>query len=95
MLLVINKIDCAPSACSEWSNTHGRSFDNVIFTCAVSGQGIPDLEAAILKIVGLNRIPSGGCKWTVNQVSCILMSVQPCLIDLYICSLIASLFLGD
>lgn len=70
VILVINKIDCAPS---EWANTLGSSFSNVIFTCVVSGQGIPDLETARLEIVGVNRIPSGGRKWTVNQVSCLLI----------------------
>ncbi|XP_058218719.1 uncharacterized protein LOC131329553 isoform X2 [Rhododendron vialii] len=70
LILVINKIDCAPSASSEWADTHGSSFNKVIFTCAVSGHGISDLEAAILEIVGLNKIPSGGSKWTVNQRQC-------------------------
>ncbi|KAG5544264.1 hypothetical protein RHGRI_016872 [Rhododendron griersonianum] len=70
LILVINKIDCAPSASSEWADTHGSSFNKVIFTCAVSGHGIADLEAAILEIVGLNKIPSGGSKWTVNQRQC-------------------------
>ncbi|KAI8550470.1 hypothetical protein RHMOL_Rhmol06G0109000 [Rhododendron molle] len=70
LILVINKIDCAPSACSDWADTHGSSFNKVIFTCAVSGHGIADLEAAILEIVGLNKIPSGGSKWTVNQRQC-------------------------
>lgn len=76
VILVINKIDCTPSPGSEWASTLGSSFDKVILTCAVSGQGIPDLEAAIIKIVGLNKIPSGGRKWTVNQVSCMLVPIQ-------------------
>ncbi|XP_059624514.1 uncharacterized protein LOC132267363 [Cornus florida] len=70
MVLVINKIDCAPSALPEWVNSHGNSFNKLIFTCAVTGQGIPDLEVAILEIVGLHRIPVVGRKWAVNQRQC-------------------------
>lgn len=66
---MINKIDCAPSSLCDWVNTLSSSFNKHVFTSAVSGQGIPDLEAAIIELAGLNRIPTGGRKWTVNQVS--------------------------
>lgn len=73
VILVINKIDCAPSDSSEWINSQGYNFNKRIFTCAVTGQGIMDLETAIIDIVGLNKIPAGGRKWAVNQVSSLLM----------------------
>lgn len=69
MILVVNKIDCSPSFCSEWIDRGGDSFSKLVFTCAITGQGIQDLEMAISEIVGLSRIPAGGLKWTVNQVS--------------------------
>lgn len=72
MILVINKIDCAPSASNEW-NKVGNSFNEHVFTCAVTGQGIQDLETAIMKIVGLHQIPAGGRRWAVNQVSHLYM----------------------
>lgn len=68
MVLVINKVDCAPSASTEWVNS-GNSFSKHVFTCAVTGEGIPDLETVISEIVGINQIPAGGRRWTVNQVS--------------------------
>ncbi|CAK7347098.1 unnamed protein product [Dovyalis caffra] len=70
MILVVNKIDCSPSLCSEWIDRGGDSFSKHVFTCAITGQGIQDLEMAISEIVGLSRIPAGGLKWTVNQRQC-------------------------
>ncbi|XP_022743899.1 uncharacterized protein LOC111294771 [Durio zibethinus] len=70
MILVINKVDCASSTCSDWVDREAKSFSKHVFTCAITGQGIQDLEKTILEIVGLNQIPSGGRKWTVNQRQC-------------------------
>lgn len=68
MILVINKIDCASSDCPDWVDREAKSFSKHVFTCAITGQGIQDLEKTISEIVGLNQIPSGGRRWTVNQV---------------------------
>ncbi|TYH72393.1 hypothetical protein ES332_D05G252500v1 [Gossypium tomentosum] len=70
MILVINKIDCASSACSDWVDGEAKSFSKHVFTCAITGQGIHDLEKSILEIVGLNKIPAAGRRWTVNQRQC-------------------------
>ncbi|RAL47016.1 hypothetical protein DM860_017057 [Cuscuta australis] len=66
MILVVNKIDCArpPELVDAFG---GFSFNKMIFTCALTGQGIQDLEAAIAEIVVQDKIPVGGRKWTVNQ----------------------------
>lgn len=68
MVLVVNKIDCAPPGFCELIRALSDSFIKVIFTCAVTGQGLSDLEAAITEIIGLNTIPAGGSRWAVNQV---------------------------
>lgn len=76
MILVINKVDCASSTCSDWVDREAKSFSKHVFTCAITGQGIQDLEKTIVEIVGLNQIPSGGRRWTVNQVSISKLTVQ-------------------
>nr|XP_043606994.1 tRNA modification GTPase MnmE [Erigeron canadensis] len=70
VILAVNKIDCAPSAFTEFVNTIDESFDKHIYTCAITGQGISDLETSILELVGLQNIPAGGRKWSVNQRQC-------------------------
>ncbi|XP_057993759.1 uncharacterized protein LOC110646120 isoform X2 [Hevea brasiliensis] len=70
MVLAINKIDTTSSLHMEWVDKCRNSFSKLVFTSAVTGQGIRDLEMAISEIMGLNRIPAGGRKWTVNQRQC-------------------------
>jgi tRNA modification GTPase len=68
---VVNKIDCEPSAETEWDKRCPHShkiFSKQVFTCAVTSQGIHDLERAVLEIVGMDGIAAGGRRWTVNQV---------------------------
>ena len=81
MILVINKIDCASSACSDWVDREAKSFSKHVFTCAITGQGIQDLEKTIIEFVGLNQIPAGGRRWTVNQVSISKLPIQPFLLS--------------
>nr|KYP52856.1 tRNA modification GTPase mnmE [Cajanus cajan] len=69
VILVVNKIDCKPCAETEWDKgCHSHNiFSKHVFTCAVTGQGLEELERAVLQIVG---IPAGGRRWTVNQRQC-------------------------
>lgn len=67
VILVINKIDRAPSVCANSMVRNGKAFSKHVFTCAVTGQGIKDLESSIVDIMGLNGIFAGGRRWTVNQ----------------------------
>lgn len=69
MILVMNKIDSAtPDTCEQLEDKKEEAFHRSVFTSAVTGQGIEELEEAILEILGLDRVPSGGHQWTVNQV---------------------------
>ncbi|XP_057441993.1 uncharacterized protein LOC130733748 [Lotus japonicus] len=71
-ILVVNKIDCKPCAETEWDKgCHGHNFfSKSVFTCAVTGQGLQDLESTVLEMVGLDVVPAGGRRWTVNQRQC-------------------------
>ncbi|CAI8597484.1 unnamed protein product [Vicia faba] len=72
VILVVNKIDCEPFAETEWDKgcfSH-KIFSKQVFTCAVTSQGLQDLERAVLEIVGMDGIAAGGRRWTVNQRQC-------------------------
>ncbi|KAK8947921.1 putative tRNA modification GTPase mnmE [Platanthera guangdongensis] len=67
IILVINKIDCAPSI-SMAHFAHGSDiFKKKVQTSAVSGKGILELEKAVLEVRGLEPISLGGRRWTINQ----------------------------
>lgn len=68
MILVINKIDCAPSLPIEQFGMDISNFKMLVQTCAVTGKGIRDLERAVLKIRGLEPVLPGGRRWSINQV---------------------------
>ncbi|CAA7013362.1 unnamed protein product [Microthlaspi erraticum] len=71
MILVMNKIDCASrDQVEDTKRKRGEVFHKSVFTSAVTGQGIEELEEAILEILGLDRVPTGGHQWTVNQRQC-------------------------
>lgn len=69
-ILVINKMDRVPSVHLEWDGADGGFFSKHVCTSALTGHGVQDLERAVSEIVGLNRIPAGGRRWTVNQRQC-------------------------
>ncbi|CAD5188631.1 unnamed protein product [Musa acuminata subsp. malaccensis] len=67
MILVINKIDCAPCVSMQQFKMGTTSFVKHIQTCAVNGKGISELERAVLEVRGFDTIQLGGSRWAVNQ----------------------------
>lgn len=67
MVLVINKVDCTPFVAGEQFEKFSGIFRKHVHTCAVTGKGISELERAVIEVRGLEPIPSGGRRWTVNQ----------------------------
>jgi len=67
MVLVINKVDCAPFVCGEQFEKFSGIFTKQVQTCAVTGKGISELEGAVIQVRGIEHVPSGGRRWTVNQ----------------------------
>ncbi|XP_062191286.1 uncharacterized protein LOC133895112 [Phragmites australis] len=67
MVLVINKVDCTPFISGEQFEQFSGLFRKHVQTCAVTGKGISELESAVIEVRGLDHVPSGGRRWTVNQ----------------------------
>lgn len=67
VILVINKIDCASSFSVEHFERGDGIFKKKVQTSAVTGEGILELEKAVLEVRGLEPISLGGRRWTINQ----------------------------
>lgn len=81
IILVINKVDCAPFVSVEEFGNISSSFNKHVLTCAVTGKGIPELEKAVLEVRGLEPTAVGGRRWTINQVE-IYIQDNECLFTL-------------
>lgn len=44
-----------------------ETFQAVVQTSAVTCDGIPDLDAALLKLAGAPQLAAGGVSWSVNE----------------------------
>ncbi|CAO2191304.1 unnamed protein product, partial [Urochloa humidicola] len=66
MVLVINKVDCAPFVPGEQFEQYRGLFRKHVQTCAVTGKGISELESTVIEVRGIDQVPSGGRRWTVN-----------------------------
>ncbi|KAE8817503.1 tRNA modification GTPase mnmE [Hordeum vulgare] len=76
MVLVINKVDCTPFVPGEEFEQFSGIFRKHVHTCAVTRKGISELESAVIEVRGLESVPTGGRRWTINQVNISLMRTQ-------------------
>ncbi|KAI4965648.1 hypothetical protein ZWY2020_051202 [Hordeum vulgare] len=67
MVLVINKVDCTPFVPGEEFEQFSGIFRKHVHTCAVTRKGISELESAVIEVRGLESVPTGGRRWTINQ----------------------------
>ncbi|OEL25742.1 tRNA modification GTPase MnmE [Dichanthelium oligosanthes] len=65
--VLINKVDCVPFVSGEQFEQFSGLFRKHVQTCAVTGKGISELESAVIEVRGIEHVPSGGRRWTVNQ----------------------------
>lgn len=67
-ILVINKVDRATAASVALPDEVRQVFLKRVAACATQGVGLQELDVAILDLVGLGHVSSGGQQWAVNQV---------------------------
>jgi tRNA modification GTPase len=66
LILVVNKIDCVePVDLKSWH--YPQTIAPVITTAAITGQGIDDLERAILETVKTGNLQAANLEFAVNQ----------------------------
>ncbi|KAL3690691.1 hypothetical protein R1sor_004342 [Riccia sorocarpa] len=66
-VLVINKVDTASPTSVILPDYVSKAFSAIVPTCAPQSMGINNLEAALLKLVGIGEVTSGGRQWAANQ----------------------------
>ncbi|WIA14128.1 hypothetical protein OEZ85_002672 [Tetradesmus obliquus] len=67
-LLVVNKSDLAAGTKQlQLPLLAKETFQAVVQTSAVTRDGLPDLDAALLKLAGAPQLAAGGVSWSVNE----------------------------